>query len=32
MTSYARIYTGRRSLGEVLFDRVLGYVRTEFWW
>ena len=26
------IYTGRRSLGEVLVERVLRYVRTEFWW
>jgi multidrug resistance efflux pump len=32
MTGYARIYTGRRSLGEVLADRTLRYVRTEFWW
>jgi multidrug efflux pump subunit AcrA (membrane-fusion protein) len=32
MTGYARIYTGRRSLGEVLVDRTLRYVRTEFWW
>jgi multidrug resistance efflux pump len=32
MTGYARIYTGRRSLGEVLVERVLRYVRTEFWW
>jgi multidrug efflux pump subunit AcrA (membrane-fusion protein) len=32
MTGYARIYTGRRSLGEVLGERVLRCVRTEFWW
>jgi multidrug efflux pump subunit AcrA (membrane-fusion protein) len=32
MTGHARIYTGRRSLGEVLLDRALRYVRTEFWW
>jgi multidrug efflux pump subunit AcrA (membrane-fusion protein) len=32
MTGYARIYTGRRSLGEILIDRALRYVRTEFWW
>jgi multidrug resistance efflux pump len=32
MTGYARVYTGRRSLGEVLLDRALRYVRTEFWW
>jgi multidrug resistance efflux pump len=32
MSGYARIYTGRRSLGMVLIDRVRRYVRTEFWW
>jgi multidrug efflux pump subunit AcrA (membrane-fusion protein) len=32
MTGYARVYTGRRSLGEVLGDRALRYLRTEFWW
>jgi multidrug efflux pump subunit AcrA (membrane-fusion protein) len=32
MSGYARVYTGRRSLGEVLADRALRYVRTEFWW
>jgi multidrug efflux pump subunit AcrA (membrane-fusion protein) len=32
MTGYARIYTGRRSLAEVLLHRVQRYVRTEFWW
>ncbi|MCI0461479.1 MAG: HlyD family efflux transporter periplasmic adaptor subunit [Gemmataceae bacterium] len=32
MTGYARISTGRRSLGEILSDRTLRYLRTEFWW
>jgi len=32
MTGYARIYTGQRSLGRVVIDRVRRYVRTEFWW
>jgi multidrug efflux pump subunit AcrA (membrane-fusion protein) len=32
MTGYARIYLGRRLLGEVLVEHALRYVRTEFWW
>jgi multidrug resistance efflux pump len=32
MTGYARIYTGPRPAGVILVDRVLRYVRTEFWW
>ncbi|MCH7495221.1 MAG: efflux RND transporter periplasmic adaptor subunit [Candidatus Marinimicrobia bacterium] len=32
MTGYARIYTGRCSLGEFTVNRILRYVRTEFWW
>jgi hypothetical protein len=32
MTGDARIYTGRRWLGELLGERVLRYVRREFWW
>jgi len=32
MSGYARICTGRRSLGEVLGELVLRYVRPEFWW
>lgn len=32
MTGYARVYTGRRSLGAILLDRGLRYLRTEFWW
>jgi multidrug efflux pump subunit AcrA (membrane-fusion protein) len=32
MSGYARIYTGQRSIGQILVDRMLRYVRTEFWW
>jgi multidrug efflux pump subunit AcrA (membrane-fusion protein) len=32
MTGYARVFTGRRSVGAVLLDRALRWVRTEFWW
>ncbi len=32
MTGYARIYTGRCSLGEFTVHRILRFVRTEFWW
>jgi putative peptide zinc metalloprotease protein len=32
MTGYARIDTGRRSIGAILVDRMLRFVRTEFWW
>jgi multidrug efflux pump subunit AcrA (membrane-fusion protein) len=32
MTGHARIDTGRRSVGAILLDRALRYVRTEFWW
>ena len=32
MTGHARIATGRRSVGAILLDRGLRYVRTEFWW
>ena len=32
MTGHARITTGRRSVGAILLDRGLRYVRTEFWW
>ena len=31
MTGYARIYTGRRSIGEIAADRALSFLRTEFW-
>jgi multidrug resistance efflux pump len=32
MTGYARIDTGRRLIGAILLDRILRFVRTEFWW
>jgi multidrug efflux pump subunit AcrA (membrane-fusion protein) len=32
MTGYARVYTGQRSVGGILGDRALRYLRTEFWW
>jgi hypothetical protein len=32
MTGYARIECGPRSLGGLLADRVMRFVRTEFWW
>jgi HlyD family secretion protein len=32
MTGHARVFTGPRSVGMVLLDRALRYVRTEFWW
>jgi putative peptide zinc metalloprotease protein len=32
MTGHARIYSGPRPLGLFLADRVLRYLRTEFWW
>src|SRR5262245_10842261 len=31
-TGYARIYSGPRPIGAVLLDRVMRFVRTEFWW
>jgi multidrug resistance efflux pump len=32
MSGHARVYTGRRPVGRFLLDRVLRFVRTEFWW
>lgn len=32
MSGYARIYTGRRSLGGILLNRAMRLFRTEFWW
>ena len=32
MTGHARVYTGRRPIGDILTDRALRHVRTEFWW
>lgn len=32
MTGYARVYCGQRRIGQIAGERVLRYVRTEFWW
>ena len=32
MQGYARIYRGERPVGAILYERVLGFLRTEFWW
>jgi multidrug efflux pump subunit AcrA (membrane-fusion protein) len=32
MTGYARVRTGERAIGGLLLDRVLRFVRTEYWW
>ena len=32
MTGYARVCYGRRTLAEILADRALRHLRTEFWW
>jgi putative peptide zinc metalloprotease protein len=32
MSGHARIHTGQRSVGQILINRLLRYVRTEFWW
>jgi multidrug resistance efflux pump len=32
MTGHARIDTGRRPIGAILLDRMMRFVRTEFWW
>jgi multidrug efflux pump subunit AcrA (membrane-fusion protein) len=32
MTGHARIYTGRRPVGAILFERGMRFLRTEFWW
>lgn len=32
MSGYARVYCGKRRIGEIVADRVLRYLRTEFWW
>ena len=32
MTGYARVDTGRRPIGALLLDRIVRFVRTEFWW
>jgi hypothetical protein len=32
LTGHARVYRGRRPLGEVLAGRALRFLRTELWW
>jgi HlyD family secretion protein len=32
MSGYARVNTGLRPVGVILIDRVLRYLRTEYWW
>jgi multidrug efflux pump subunit AcrA (membrane-fusion protein) len=32
MTGYARVFLGRRPIGEILAHRVLRLLRTELWW
>lgn len=32
MSGYARVYTGQRPIGGILLERILRFVRTEFWW
>src|SRR5262249_53344255 len=32
MTGYGRVYTGLRPVGAILGERVLRFLRTEFWW
>jgi HlyD family secretion protein len=32
MTGYARVYSERQSLGAIALERLLRFLRTEFWW
>lgn len=32
MTGYARVCTGRQPIGQILLERALRFLRTEFWW
>ena len=32
MTGYARVYTGQRPVGGLLWNRAWRFLRTEFWW
>jgi hypothetical protein len=31
MTGHARIFTGRRPIGQIVANRALRFLRTEFW-
>jgi hypothetical protein len=32
MQGYARVYCGKRPIGEILLERSLAFLRTQFWW
>jgi putative peptide zinc metalloprotease protein len=32
MTGYARVHCGNQSIGYIFANRILRYLRTEFWW
>jgi hypothetical protein len=32
MTGYARVASGRESIGRLLIEKMATYFRTEFWW
>jgi putative peptide zinc metalloprotease protein len=32
MSGFARVYLGRRPVGSVILDRVIRFLRFEFWW
>ncbi|HET6880097.1 MAG TPA: efflux RND transporter periplasmic adaptor subunit [Pirellulales bacterium] len=32
MTGHARVYCGKKPIGEIGLDYVLRFIRTEFWW
>jgi hypothetical protein len=32
MSGHARIYLQRRPRGAILCERVMRFIRTEFWW
>ncbi|HYG76841.1 MAG TPA: HlyD family efflux transporter periplasmic adaptor subunit [Planctomycetota bacterium] len=32
MTGHARIHCGRKPLGQILYERLVRSIRTEFWW
>ena len=32
LSGYARVSTGRRSIGSIIVDRLLSSLRTEYWW
>lgn len=32
MTGYARIYRDTKPIGQILIERAVGFLRSEFWW